>query len=127
MYYNKLNMITLYIKEMLKLKNLKPTASTLVKMGMTWITANNMLNNQAKSISFENLEKICIGLNCTPNELFNFIPDKKGLGPDYVLHEIKKQVSPLSLQDVLQRMPMKELIEKTKILIDNESTKNINK
>ncbi|WP_276978870.1 helix-turn-helix transcriptional regulator, partial [Flavobacterium filum] len=99
-------MITLYIKEMLRYKNLKPTASTLAKMGISWITANNMLSNKAKSITFDHVEKLCIGLNCTPNELFNYKPDKKGVGPDYVIHEIKKEGTPLALQDVLQRMPM---------------------
>lgn len=38
----------------------------------TGISQNNLgklIKNQTKSINFENLEKICIALNCTPNDI----------------------------------------------------------
>ena len=33
-------------------------------------TIYKMVNNETKMISFENLEKICDALNCTPNDIF---------------------------------------------------------
>lgn len=33
-------------------------------------TIYKMVNNETKMISFENLEKICNALNCTPNDIF---------------------------------------------------------
>lgn len=33
-------------------------------------TIYKMVNNETTMISFENLEKICKALNCTPNDIF---------------------------------------------------------
>lgn len=33
-------------------------------------TIYKMVNNETKMISFENLEKICKALGCTPNDIF---------------------------------------------------------
>lgn len=35
-------------------------------------TIYKMVNNETKMISFDNLEKICIALDCTPNDIFEF-------------------------------------------------------
>lgn len=35
-------------------------------------TIYKMVNNETKMISFDNLEKICNALNCTPNDIFEF-------------------------------------------------------
>lgn len=42
----------------------------------TGISQNNLANlikNETKSIKFENLEKICLALNCTPNDIIKII------------------------------------------------------
>ena len=38
--------------------------------GISHATIYNMSNGNTKMISFENLEKICDALECTPNDLF---------------------------------------------------------
>ncbi len=40
------------------------------QLGMSYQNFNKMVNNQTKSIRFENIETLCLLLNCTPNELF---------------------------------------------------------
>lgn len=42
------------------------------QMGMSYQNFNKMVNNQTKSIKFENLEAICHILECTPNDVFDF-------------------------------------------------------
>ena len=37
---------------------------------MSYQNFNKMVNNQTKSIQYENIETLCLLLNCTPNELF---------------------------------------------------------
>lgn len=37
---------------------------------MSYQNFNRMVNNQTKSIRYENIETLCLLLNCTPNELF---------------------------------------------------------
>ena len=41
-----------------------------MQLGLSYQNFNRMLNNQTKSIRFENLKALCDILECTPNDLF---------------------------------------------------------
>ena len=40
------------------------------QLGMSYQNFSKMVNNETKSIRYDNIETICLLLNCTPNELF---------------------------------------------------------
>ena len=40
------------------------------QLGMSYQNFSKMVNNQTKSIRYENIETLCLLLECTPNELF---------------------------------------------------------
>lgn len=40
------------------------------QFGMSYQNFNKMINNQTKSIRYENIETMCLLLQCTRNELF---------------------------------------------------------
>ena len=40
------------------------------QLGMSYQNFSKMVNNQTKSIRYENIETICLLLHCTPNDLF---------------------------------------------------------
>ena len=40
------------------------------QLGMSYQNFNKMINNQTQSIKYENIETLCLLLDCTPNELF---------------------------------------------------------
>ena len=40
------------------------------QLGMSYQNFSRMVNNQTKSIQYENIETLCLLLECTPNELF---------------------------------------------------------
>lgn len=40
------------------------------QLGMSYQNFNKMVNNQTKSIRYENIETLCLLLDCTPNDLF---------------------------------------------------------
>ena len=40
------------------------------QLGMSYQNFSRMINNQTKSIRYENIETRCLLLECTPNELF---------------------------------------------------------
>ena len=40
------------------------------QLGMSYQNFNSMVNNETKSIRYENIETMCLLLNCTPNDLF---------------------------------------------------------
>ncbi len=42
------------------------------QLGMSYQNFSKMINNQTKSIRYENIETLCLLFDCTPNELFEF-------------------------------------------------------
>ncbi|MDN0031514.1 helix-turn-helix domain-containing protein [Oscillibacter ruminantium] len=40
------------------------------QLGMSYQNFNKMVNNETKSIRYENIEALCQLLDCTPNDLF---------------------------------------------------------
>ena len=42
------------------------------QLGMSYQNFNKMVNNETKAIRYENIETLCLLLECTPNELLIF-------------------------------------------------------
>ncbi|MEE1161568.1 MAG: helix-turn-helix transcriptional regulator [Acutalibacteraceae bacterium] len=62
-------MIKLNVIDLLE-KNGKTKYWLYKQLGMSYQNFNKMINNQTKSIRYENIETICLLLNCSPNDLF---------------------------------------------------------
>lgn len=69
-------MIKLKALELLK-KNDKTKYWLYKQLGMSYQNFNKMVNNETKSIKYENIETMCRLFNCTPNELFEINDDLK--------------------------------------------------
>ena len=41
-----------------------------IQLGLSYQNFSRLINNQTKSIKFENLQALCDILECTPNDLF---------------------------------------------------------
>ncbi len=67
-------MIKLNILELLE-KNGKTKYWLYKQMGMSYQNFTKMIRNETKSIRFENIETLCLLLECTPNELFTITED----------------------------------------------------
>ena len=64
-------MIKLRALELLE-KNNKTKYWLYKQLGMSYQNFSKMINNQTKSIRYENIETMCLLFDCTPNELFEF-------------------------------------------------------
>ncbi len=62
-------MIKLNVLNLLE-KNGKTKYWLYKQLGMSYQNFSRMINNQTKSIRYENIETLCLLLKCTPNELF---------------------------------------------------------
>jgi len=60
-------MIKLDILSLLKAKG-KSKYWLYKQLGMSYQNFNRMVNNETKSIRYENIEAMCFLLNCTPNK-----------------------------------------------------------
>ena len=64
-------MIKLKVIDLLE-KNGKTKYWLYKQMGMSYQNFSKMINNQTKSIRYENIEALCDIFDCTPNDLFEF-------------------------------------------------------
>lgn len=68
-------MIRLNVLELLE-KRGKTKYWLYKQLGMSYQNFNKMVNNETKSIRYENIETICYLLDCTPNDLFQITYDE---------------------------------------------------
>ena len=45
------------------------------QLGMSYQNFNKMVNNESRSIRYENIEAMCLLLNCAPGDLFEVTDD----------------------------------------------------
>lgn len=57
-------------------KRMKPQ-EIVTMTGISRKTIYNIYNDKTKGIEFDTLDKLCFALECTPNDLFRYIPDEK--------------------------------------------------
>lgn len=69
-------MLRLKAKELFEERNM--TKYSLYKvLGMSWQNFSKMINNETKSIRYENIETMCLFFNITPDELFEYDFEKE--------------------------------------------------
>ena len=100
-------MIVFQIKEFFLQKNLKPTVTVLMRMGIPERSAYNFLNGTAKSIKAEHLYKLCFYLNCTPKELLRVdLPQDDLSLENHPLKDWAKRPTAFPLQEFRDLTPM---------------------
>ena len=67
-------MVTLDVLSLLEKKG-KTKYWPYHQLGMSYQNFNRMVNNETKSIRYENIEALCQIFECTPNDLFHFTED----------------------------------------------------
>ncbi|MBQ8881430.1 MAG: helix-turn-helix transcriptional regulator [Oscillospiraceae bacterium] len=45
------------------------------QLGMSYQNFSRMVNNETKAIRYENIETLCLLLECTPNDLLIFVDE----------------------------------------------------
>ena len=81
-------MIKLDLRRIFQEKGIENPHLFLKKCGVPSHTSHRLLYNEIDSIRFKHLEKICLHLNCTVDDLCSWIPDDKN--GDYKAHPLNK-------------------------------------
>ena len=72
-------MIKLDVLNLLE-KNGKTKYWLYKQLGMSYQNFSRMINNETKSIQYENIDALCQIFNCTPNELFKMTDEERKNG-----------------------------------------------
>lgn len=69
-------MLKFDINSLMESREVQNPLNFMVKAGFNYHTARRLLNNETTHISNRHLEKLCLELNCTPDDLYTWVPGK---------------------------------------------------
>jgi DNA-binding Xre family transcriptional regulator len=103
-------MLTLNLKPIFKARGIERPFTFLTKAGFPSYTAHNLLNGKTISFQLRNIDKLCSLLNCTPNDLLLWTPNKNEKLPnDPPLTSLKNQNIDYNWQDTIKTLPLNQL------------------
>lgn len=75
-------MLFINIKRAMRLRGIDNHYHFLLNLGFVPSTANNFLRGQVEHLKLDQLERLCLALNCTPNDLLEWRPAENQATPD---------------------------------------------
>ncbi len=105
-------MLRLNLKKLCLAKGIKTPHSYLTKRGFTPQMATKLLRGNVKNVKTELLEGLCYHLNCLPNDLWEWLPDRRYKDlPDHPLQEIKARNEDIDVGKLLRYLSKDQLRE----------------
>ncbi len=118
-------MLQLKVRKLLKLRGIDKHMKFLLENGFTYSVTYNICNLRRNSISLRSIEKLCVALSCTPNDLLEFHPAKDSPLPDsHPLNKLKPSDT-FNLFEVTKDIP-NEKIPELKSAIEEIKSKILN-
>src|SRR5215213_9521362 len=103
-------MLFFNIKRVLGLRGIDKPYAFLVKNGFVSQTATNIINNQIGRITPQQIEKLCLLLHCTPNDLFDWRATANSAVPEnHPLRTLVKEEVPLPISEMVRDLPVEKL------------------
>ena len=91
--------------------------SYLAKKGFGRSTASKLVTNQTWQIRYSLLEQLCLTLNCTPNDLFQWQPDEgQAITENTALKTLVRGEQEAAISQMVKDMPIEKL-ERAKELL----------
>lgn len=103
-------MLTLDLRPVFKTRGIEKPYTFLVKAGLSPQSATKVLNSKTRVFRLDHIEIICDKLNCTPNDLLSWTPNKNiKLADTHSLTRLKRDKTAFQLQDTLKTMSLEQL------------------
>jgi len=110
-------MLIYNFKRVFKARGIEKPHAYLIKNGFTRNVSTRMCTNKTDKISLQHLEKVCLLLNCTPNDILEWKPDKRQHDDaGTALFVLKKKQKSKGAEELLRSIPMSKLEEIAKLL-----------
>jgi len=111
-------MLQLQLSNVIKKRGIQDPIRFLVQEGFSYHMAHRLINNTADSVAFYNLEKLCIILNCTVDDLLLWSKDDNVAVPN--THPLNKlsQSNVININKTLMQLPLDKIAQLEKILIE---------
>lgn len=111
-------MLYLNLKRVLFLRGVEKPGKFIENLGFAPATARKFLGRSVRSIALEHLERICLALNCTPNDLLEWLPPENRRADASAPPALAKlqRAAATDLQQMLGALPMEQVEQIADIL-----------
>ena len=114
-------MLYINLKRVMRLRGVENHYKMLLDLGFAPATARNLLGNAVRRISFKHLERLCLALNCTPNDVLQWLPPDNQATPEaQALIKLKRNQDE-DISKLLNTLPMEKFEQIAEILQDSSS------
>ncbi|MBU2913985.1 MULTISPECIES: helix-turn-helix domain-containing protein [Reichenbachiella] len=110
-------MLKLNIDYLTRLRGISKNFTYLTKLGLSYNISQRLSTGNVKSINLGHLEKICLDLRCTPNDLLEWHADQS-VSSDHPLHTLVRDPRLLESLEKIQNLPL-DKFKRLNDLIDN--------
>lgn len=93
--------------------------SFMRKLGLSRDVARRLVDETTAGIKIAHLEKLCIALNCTPNDLMAY-EDTNSLAADHPLQQLKRNKDDLANMQKLRKLSPEKIAMLGKLLDEME-------
>jgi len=104
-------MLKYNIKTLLSARGITKPLAHLTKAGITYQMAHLLVANKVAAIKPAVIEKLCVHLNCTPNDLMEWTPEENTITKNHPLESLQRKQLPAQLQNIMQDIPVSKLKE----------------
>lgn len=99
-------------KRIFAMRGIEKPSGFLARIGFSYPTATKFLKLESSLVKIKNIERLCIALNCTPNDLFEWQNDGKvNLPENHSLNALHKGEAPKNLQQLIKDVPADKLTQ----------------
>ena len=110
-------MITAIFKSVMRSRGYTEIKPALVKFGFNHDRAEYLANTNLRYVNYNDLEKLCYFLNCTPNDLLAWKPDDKFKpATDHALYALHRTGPAPNLKYYEDKLPAHLLVVCEKVL-----------
>lgn len=114
-------MLYLNLKRVMHMRGVDNHYKMLLDLGFAPATVRSLLTNRVWRISFENLEKLCLALNCTPNDVIEWLPPENQATPEtQALIKLTRNKAK-DLPKLLKDLPIEQFEQIVEILQQNKA------
>lgn len=113
-------MLKFNINRIMQLRGIARPYGFLVRNGFTRSTATNFTSGRATEIKVEHFQKLCLLLNCSPNDFFEWETTAKSpsLNDNHALNSLIREKHAPSLAEIVKDMPIEKMEEIGRMLKD---------
>jgi DNA-binding Xre family transcriptional regulator len=122
LYFEESAMLVFNPKRIFALRKIDNPHQTLVKNGFAKSSATNLLNYASRRVTIEHLEKLCVLLNCTPSDLFEWrTRTNETLDEHHALNSLKRADRSENLTEMINKIPVEKLSQVDDLLRELQS------